>query len=128
MLESRAEQSALGAAPDISCSRCWFQFSGFKNRRFLNAQQHSNSTNDPWATGSTEVTEAALTGISGMLFVCFLLSVLWLSSLRGIRSCGGRHGLGFRLGLLGLFVFRFLLLGFKKKLKNVSCEYNRLNG
>ena len=98
------------------------------NRRFLNAQQHSNSTNDPWATGSTEVTEAALTGISGMLFVCFLLSVLWLSSLRGIRSCGGRHGLGFRLGLLGLFVFRFLLLGFKKKLKNVSCEYNRLNG
>ena len=58
--------------------------------------------------------EAALTGISGMLFVCFMLSVVWLSSLRGIRSCGGRHGLGSRLGLLGLFVFtcRFLLLGF----------------
>ena len=63
-------------------------------------------------TGSTEVMESALTGISGMLFVCFLLSVLWLCSLRGIRSCGGRHGLGSRLGLLGLFVFRFLLLGF----------------
>ena len=31
-------------------------------------------------------------------------------SLRGIRGCGGRHGLGSRLGLLGLFVFRFLLL------------------
>ena len=41
----------------------------------------------------------------------FLLSVVRLSSLRGIRSCGGRHGLGSLLGLLGLFVFRFLLLG-----------------
>ena len=66
----------------------------------------------PWATGSTEAMEAALTGISGMLIVCFLLSVVWLSSLRGIRSCGGRHGLGSRLGLFGLSVFRFLLLGF----------------
>ena len=47
--------------------------------------------------------EAALTGISGILFACFLLSVVWLSSRRG------RHGLGSRLGLLGLFVFRFLL-------------------
>ena len=55
--------------------------------------------------------EAALTSISGMLFVCFLLCVVWLSILRGIRSCGGRHGLGSRLGLLGQFVFRFLLLG-----------------
>ena len=55
--------------------------------------------------------EAALTGISGMLFVCFLLSVLWLSSLRGVRS-DGRHGLGSRLGLLGLFVLSFSLLGF----------------
>ena len=52
----------------------------------------------------------ALTGISGMLFVCFLLSVVWLSSLRDIRSRGGRHGLDSRLGLLELFVFRFLLL------------------
>ena len=59
-----------------------------------------------------QVIEAALTGISGMLFVYFLLSVVWLSSLRGSRNCGGRHGLGSRLGLLGLFVFRFLLLGF----------------
>ena len=66
----------------------------------------------PWATGSTEVMQAALTGISGMLFVSFLLSVAWLPSLRGIRSCGGRCGLRSRLGLLGLFVFRFLLLGF----------------
>ena len=83
------------------------------NRRFLNVQQHAiRRGTAPWATGSTEVIEAALTGISGMLFVCFLLSVVWLSSLRGIRSCGGRRGLGSRLGLLGLFVFRFLLLGF----------------
>ena len=59
--------------------------------------------------------EAALTGISGMLFVCFLFSVVWLSSLRGIRSCGGSHGLGSRLGLLGLFVFRFLLALIKCK-------------
>ena len=56
--------------------------------------------------------EAALTGISGMMFVYFLLSVVWLSSLRGVRSCSGRHGLGSRLGLLGLFVFSFLLPGF----------------
>ena len=39
--------------------------------------------------------------------LCRLSSVLWLSSLRGVRSCGGRHGLGSRLGLLGLFVFSF---------------------
>ena len=78
------------------------------NRRFLKVQQHSiRRVTAPWAIGSSEVMEAALTGISGMLFVCFLLSVVWVSSLRGIRSCGGRHGLGSRLGLLGLFVFRF---------------------
>ena len=76
-------------------------------------QQHSiRRGTAPWATGSTEAMEAELTRITGMLFVCFLLSVVWLSSLRGTRSCGGRHGLGSRLGLLGLFVFRFLLLGF----------------
>ena len=56
--------------------------------------------------------EAALTGISGMLSVCFLLSVVWLPSLRGVRNCGGRHGLDSRVGLLGLFVFRFLFSGF----------------
>ena len=51
--------------------------------------------------------EAALTGTSGMLLVCFLLSVVWLYGLRGVRSCGG---LGSRLGLLGgLFVLSFLL-------------------
>ena len=51
--------------------------------------------------------EAAWTGLSGMLFVHSLLSVLWLStgSLHGIRSCGGRHGLGSHFGLLGLLVF-----------------------
>ena len=82
------------------------------NGRFLNVQEHSiRRGTAPWVTGSTEVMEVALTGISGMLIVCFMLSVIWLSSLRGIRSCGGRHGLGSRLGLLGLFVFRFLLLG-----------------
>ena len=69
------------------------------NRRFFNAQQHSiRRGTAPWATGSTEVMEATLTGISGMLCLCFLLSVVWLSSLRGIYSCGGRHGLGSRLG------------------------------
>ena len=83
------------------------------NRLFLNVQQHSiRRGTAPWAKGSTEVMEAALTGISGMWIVCFLVSVVWLPSLRGIRSCGGRHGLGSRLGLLGLFVVRFLLLGF----------------
>ena len=81
----------------------------FKQRHYLlqlTTFECTAALNPTWATGSTEVIEAALTGISGML-VCFLLSVVWLSSLRGIRSCGGRHGLGSRLGLLGLFVFRF---------------------
>ena len=56
--------------------------------------------------GSAAVMEA-LAGISGMLFVRFMLSVLWLSSLRGVRSCAGRHRLGSRLDLLGVFVFSF---------------------
>ena len=55
--------------------------------------------------------EAALIGYQRQLFVYFLLSVLSLSSLRGVRSCGGRLGLGSRLDLLGLFVISFLLLG-----------------
>ena len=33
----------------------------------------------PWATVLAAVMEAALTGMSGMLFVYYLLSVLWLS-------------------------------------------------
>ena len=71
-----------------------------------------NSMRDgPWATGLAAVMEAVLTGISGMLFVYFPLSVLWLSILRGVRCCGGHHGLGSRLGLPGLFVFSLLLLG-----------------
>ena len=53
--------------------------------------------------------EAALTGTSGMLFVGLLLSVVWLSGLRGFRGCGGRHGLGSRFGMLGLLGFSFLL-------------------
>ena len=42
------------------------------NRRFLNVQQHAiRRGTAPWATGSTEVIEAALTGISGMLLCVF---------------------------------------------------------
>ena len=45
--------------------------------------------------------------------VCVLSALCPLAvSGRDDRSCGGRHSLGSRLGLLGLFVFRFLLLGF----------------
>ena len=51
-----------------------------------------------------------VSGISAMLFVCFVLSVLWLSSLRGVRSCCGHHEFGSRSGLLGLFVFSFCLV------------------
>ena len=40
------------------------------------------------------VVEAALIGYQRQLFVYFLLSVLSLSRLRGVRSCGGRLGLG----------------------------------
>ena len=42
------------------------------NGRFLNLQQHSiRRGTAPWATGSAEAMEAALTGISDMLIVCF---------------------------------------------------------
>ena len=62
--------------------------------------------------GLAAVMEAALTSISGILFVNFLLSVLCLSSLPGVRGCGGRHGfLGRRLGLPVLFVFSLLVFG-----------------
>ena len=54
--------------------------------------------------------EAALTVISGMFLMYFLLSVLCLSGLRGVCSCGGRHGLRSRLDLLWLLVFRFCLI------------------
>ena len=46
------------------------------------------------------------------MFVYYLLAVFWLSSVRGVRGCGGRHDLGFRVGMLGLFGFTFLLLRF----------------
>ena len=55
-----------------------------------------------------------------MLLVYFVLPVLWLSGEPGVRSCGGRDGLGSRLGLLGLLVFRFLLLGFDLNAKIVN--------
>ena len=58
--------------------------------------------------------EALFTGISGMLFVRFLLAVVWLSGLRGIRIFGGRHAPGSRLGLLGLFVLVFCSKGLNK--------------
>ena len=51
-----------------------------------------------------------------VMFVYYLLAVSWLSininSVRGVRRCGGRHDLGFRVGMLGLFGFTFLLLRF----------------
>ena len=42
-------------------------------------------------TGLAAMMEAVQTGITGMLFVHVLLSALSLSSLRGVRSCGGHH-------------------------------------
>ena len=50
----------------------------------------------PWATGLATVMEAVLTGVGGMLLVYSLLSVLCLSSLRGVRSCCCRDGLASR--------------------------------
>ena len=38
--------------------------------------------------------ESVLTSINGMSLLNFLLSVLWLSFLRGVRSCGNHRGLG----------------------------------
>ena len=69
-----------------------------------------NSMRDgPMGHGLAAVMGAVLTGIRGMLFVYFLLYVLWLSSLRSVRSCGGRHGPGSRLACLGC---PFLGIGF----------------
>ena len=53
--------------------------------------------------------EATLTGISSMLFVNFLLPVVCLYTLQGVRSYGCHHGLRSRLGLLELFVFSICL-------------------
>ena len=61
----------------------------------------------PWPTGSAAVMEAVLAGICDVFFVCFILSAVWLSSLPGVRSCGGRQGPGTGLGLLGLFFYGF---------------------
>ena len=41
-----------------------------------------------------------------MLIVCFLLSVVWLSGLRSVPNCRGRHDFGSRSGQLGLLVFK----------------------
>ena len=54
-------------------------------------QQSIQRGTGPWATGLAAVMEAAQTGITGMMFVYVLLSVLSLSSLRGVRRCGGHH-------------------------------------
>ena len=54
-------------------------------------QQSIQRGTGPWATGLAAVMEAAQTGITGMMFVYVLLSVLSLYSLRGVRSCGGHH-------------------------------------
>ena len=43
---------------------------------------------------------------------CIFCSVFSLASLRGVRRCGGRHGLGSPVDLLGLIVFSFLFWGF----------------
>ena len=60
----------------------------------------------PWVTGLAAVMQAACIHChQRLLFVYFLFSVLWLSTLRGGRSCGGRHGLDSRLVLLGLLHF-----------------------
>ena len=78
------------------------------NRRFFNVQQHSiRRRTAPWATGLTEVMEAALTGISGTLFVCFcslwsgcLVYGAFVAAVAAIvsvlaRSCLGCSFLGF---------------------------------
>ena len=80
-------------------------------KRFLAVQQHSvRIETAPWASRWAAVIKAALTGFSGMLFVYSLLSVPWRSRrLRGVRSCGCRHGLASRV----FSSFQcFLLLGF----------------
>ena len=56
--------------------------------------------------------EAALTGISGALFVYCLLFLSFGCLEAFVATVDGRHGLGSRLGLLGLFVFGLLFLGF----------------
>ena len=86
-----------------------FQTSSYLLQNILNTKQHSiRRGTAPWATGSSAVVEAAFAGTDGilfMLFVCFPLSVVWMSCPRSVRIRGGRHGFSSRLGLLELFVF-----------------------
>ena len=49
-----------------------------------------------------------------MLLLSFLLSVLWLSCLRGVRSCGGHRGLGSRFwACFGCLCLLFFLVRIK---------------
>ena len=77
---------------------------------FLNVRQHSiraalNSMRDgPMGHGFGCGDGSCVDWHQRHVVRVFLLSVFWLSSLRGVRSCGSLHGLGCRLGLPGLFV------------------------
>lgn len=55
-------------------------------------------------------------GISGKLFAYCLLSVFWLSSLQGVRSCGCRHRLAWVVRS-PRFASRFRLIDFRLKKK-----------
>ena len=90
-----------------------------KFRVLFEQQDHSLTTNDfmllctpalnpmgmdPWVTVQAAAREAPLTDTIVMFLYC-LLSVFWLSSLRGFRSCGCDHGLS-----LLAWAVRFYLL------------------
>ena len=81
---------------------------------FENTAAHNSMRTAPWATVLDAAMEAVLTGISGMLLLSFLLSVLWLSCLRGVRSCGGHRGLGSRFwACFGCLCLLFFLVRIK---------------
>ena len=74
-----------------SCVTCY-------DKLFCSKEQHSIRL-APWVTVLAAAMEAAMTGTRGMLFVPCLLLVFWLSSLRGVRSCGVAMVLASCLGL-----------------------------
>ena len=70
-------------------------------------QRSSRWRTTPLTTCLAAVVEAALIGYQRQLLVYSLLSVVSLSGLRGVRSCGGRLGLGSHCSSVGCSILAF---------------------
>ena len=91
------------------------------NRRFFNVQQHSiRRRTAPWATGSTEVLKAALTGISGMLFVCFSALCRLAVQSTGHSQLRWPPSSRYSLGPAWAVCFQVFVLGFDQMQKRLN--------